>query len=73
MILLVPLFDLITVGFVVAGDASQYELPEQNAIIMQNVQRQYEETTFESIAPGRRSGSTTLIRPAWSDLTLERP
>ena len=47
LILFVRLFDLFTVGFVVAADASQYEFPERNAIIMQNVERQYEETQFE--------------------------
>jgi hypothetical protein len=52
LVLFVHIFDLVTAGFVVASDATKYELPAKNAIVMQNVQRQYEETTFGPLAPG---------------------
>lgn len=48
----VRIFDLITAGVAVSADASKYKVPNKNAIVMQNVQRQYEEVTFGPIEPG---------------------
>ena len=52
LVLFVHIFDLVAAGFVVASDAMKYEFPTMNAIVMQNLQRQYEETTFGPLAPG---------------------
>lgn len=68
LIVFVRLFDVLTVGFVISQDASQYCFPERNAIIMQNVQRQYEEVTFAG-EPGETvwehdPGSSRLVYPS---------
>ena len=52
ILVVVRIFDLLTVGFEVANDAVRYRIPERNAIVMQNVERTYEETTFGLLVPG---------------------
>lgn len=52
LILFIRLFDLLTAGFEVTEDASRYHVPPNNAIVMNNLQRRYEETNFGPAEPG---------------------
>jgi hypothetical protein len=81
MVLFVRIFDLMTVGFAVTADASKYTVPEKNAIVMQNVERKYEETAFGPIEPGavawhhdpNRSGFNRLKRDRTKRASTEPP
>jgi hypothetical protein len=46
LIVMITLFDVLAAGLVVTENAQNYQVPHLNAIVMQTVQRRYEEVSF---------------------------